>query len=363
MQTHASSGARERPGFDGLDCRPWAELGAADWEAWQSIVDANPELQSPFFSAAFARIVGRSSDDVWVGRLWAHGEIVGFFPFHRRRFGVAHPLGRGLSDHHGVIAGARLKLEPRELLRRCRLRAFEFHHLLAAQTSFCPYASAHAGSPIVDLGAGFAEYRRRVDGRSSIWSKVEAARRRLERAAGPVRVELDCRERRLLELMRSLKSAQYHRTGGRDIFTDAWTRQILQRVFESREPTCAGLLSVLWAGDRPVALHLGMRSRAVLHYWFPTYDPTFARHSPGSILLADLARASSDLGVRVVDLGKGDSAYKARFSNGAIPLLEGRVELSSAMAIWRRVRGLVARLARQHEFRVDEWPTGRAVTR
>lgn len=335
----------ERPGIDRLDCRPWAALGPADWEAWQSIVDAAPDLQSPFFSAAFARIVGQSSDDVWVARLWAQGELVGFFPFHRHRFGVALPLGRGLSDHHGVIAGARLRLEPRKLLRSCRLRAFEFHHLLAAQAYFDPYAYAHAGSPIVDLGAGFAEYRREVEERSSIWSKVEAARRRLSRAVGPVRVELDCRERDLLSLMRSLKSAQFHRTGGRDIFADAWTRQVVEGTFESRAPACAGILSVLWAGDRPVALHLGMRSRAVLHYWFPTYDPAFARHSPGLILLAELARAGGDLGVRVVDLGKGDSAYKARFSNGAIPLLEGRVELSLAMAIWRRVRRLGARLA------------------
>jgi len=336
---------------DGLDCRPWTALGPADWEAWESIVDAAPELQSPFFSAAFARLVARSSDDVWVARLWAHGELVGFFPFHRRRFGVALPLGRGLSDHHGVIAGAHLRLEPRRLLRSCRLGTFEFHHLLAAQTDFRPYAYAHAGSPIIDLGAGFAEYRRAVEERSFIWPKVEAARRRLSREAGPVRVELDCRERGLLGHMRSLKSAQFHRTGGRDIFADAWTRQIVDGAFESRASACAGLLSVLWAGDRPVALHLGMRSRAVLHYWFPTYDPAFARHSPGLILLAELVRASGDLGVRVVDLGKGDSAYKARFSNGAIPLLEGRVELSPATAIWRRLRRLGARLAPERRAR------------
>jgi hypothetical protein len=75
MQPRASSGARERPGVDRLDCRRWEALGPADWEAWQSIVEATPELQSPFFSAAFARIVGRSSDDVWVARRWARGEI------------------------------------------------------------------------------------------------------------------------------------------------------------------------------------------------------------------------------------------------------------------------------------------------
>ena len=30
-------------------------------------------------------------------------------------------------------------------------------------------------------------------------------------------------------------------------------------------------------GERLVAAHLGMRSRTVWHYWFPAYDPAFAK--------------------------------------------------------------------------------------
>src|SRR5262249_44877180 len=135
-----------------------------------------------------------------------------------------------------------------------------------------------------------------------------------------------------------LKSDQYLRTGRRDVVGDPWARAVLTEIFRAREAGFAGVLSVLRAGTRAVALHLGMRSATILHYWFPAYDREYAHCSPGLILLAELARAAAASGLASIDLGKGDATYKRRFATGSIALLEGRIERPSLLALWRAGR-------------------------
>jgi CelD/BcsL family acetyltransferase involved in cellulose biosynthesis len=43
-----------------------------------------------------------------------------------------------------------------------------------------------------------------------------------------------------------------------------WLERLVRELLETRAPGCAGTLSVLSAGDRPVAIHFGLRSAATL---------------------------------------------------------------------------------------------------
>lgn len=69
-----------------------------------------------------------------------------------------------------------------------------------------------------------------------------------------------------------------------------------------------------------------------MHYWFPVYEESFAKCSPGLFLLMRMAQAAPGMGIRKIDLGKEDSLYKQRLSNGGIELAEARVEVRSASA-------------------------------
>jgi CelD/BcsL family acetyltransferase involved in cellulose biosynthesis len=141
------------------------------------------------------------------------------------------------------------------------------------------------------------------------------------------------------------KSEQYRRTGLTDAFGVPWPGELLRRLMDIETPGFAGACSVLRAGGEIVAVHAGMRSRGVLHWWFPTYNAVHAAYSPGILLLLRIAAAASALGIQRIDLGKGDARYKRSLMTGAAALREGFVELPSLAATARRLRRLAERRA------------------
>jgi CelD/BcsL family acetyltransferase involved in cellulose biosynthesis len=111
----------------------------------------------------------------------------------------------------------------------------------------------------------------------------------------------------------------------RDVLADAESRVLVEKLYDTRGAELAGALSVLYAGDLVVALQLGLRSRDVWHCWIPAYNRELHRHSPGLMLLLELARVAAERGIREIDLGKGEAHYKATLATGAVEVLEGCV--------------------------------------
>ena len=98
------------------------------------------------------------------------------------------------------------------------------------------------------------------------------------------------------------------------------------------------MLSLLYAGERLVAGHLGMRGQFVWHYWLPSYDPEMAKYSPGIILLLKMAEHASRVGIHTIDLGLGMSLYKQRLMSDSVTLAGGSVELPSWHSLRRNAR-------------------------
>jgi CelD/BcsL family acetyltransferase involved in cellulose biosynthesis len=108
---------------------------------------------------------------------------------------------------------------------------------------------------------------------------------------------------------------------------------------------------VLYADDQPAAIHFGMQSGSLLHSWFPAYDLTLGKYSPGSALMLLIIQHAAEQGVSLIDLGRGDDEYKLTFANDAVPLAEGIIETRRVTAAlrqgWRATRNWV----RQSSFR------------
>jgi len=323
-----------------------AELDAGLIDAWRSIQSAERVFASPYFCPEFTQAVGAVRDDVRIAVIEKQGRAAGFFPHLRTRWGTGRPVGGPLSDFHGVIARPDCEWQLDGLMRAARLSVWTFDHLVGGDRQFAPYVTGGAASPQIDLTGGYESYarERRASGSEYI-PKTEGLARKLAREVGELRFTLH--DAGAVEQVLRWKSDQYRRSNLTDVFGVAWTRELLERIARQEAAGFAGLCSVLRAGDRVVAAHLGMRSRDVLHYWFPAYDPEYAKFSTGIILLLRIAQAAAPLGIRAIDLGKGDAQYKERLMTGAVELHEGYVERPSLIAAARRLkRAAEARAAR-----------------
>lgn len=303
-----------------------ADLDASLVEAWIGIQEAHARFDSPYFRPEFTQAVGAARDDVEIVVLKEAGCAVGFLPY-QRDGRTGRPVGGKLSDFQGLIVSPEVVWNPLEMLAACGLRGWHFDHLLAEQAEFRPYQEVACDSPYLDLSRGFDEYQteRRHAGTEETRQVLRKARR-IEREVGPLRLEYQTENELAWTRLKEWKGQQYRDSGLCNILTIEWVDTTLQGIRRLQSSGFSGVLSALYAGDELIAVHLGMRSKRVLHWWFPTYNREHARHSPGALLLLKCAQACQTLGIQRLDLGKGPEQYKRGWASGATQVAEGCVE-------------------------------------
>ena len=319
-----------------------------DLQTWAHIQEAEPSLASPFFRPEFTEIVAAARGDVAVAVVRQDEGEPAFFPFQRGPFSRGRPVGARLSDYQGIVARGEPFFAARALLRGCGLRSWDFDAVVADQPIFQPFHRRAKISQCLDVTRGFAAFvaEREAAGSDQV-ADVRKQAERLEADVGPVRFEAHVEDPATLEVLLRWKSEQYKRTGAVDIFSFSWVRDVVRRVHGAQHGGFAGLLSVLYVADEPVAAHLGLRSRTTWHYWLPAYDRRLAKHSPGLILLLEMTRAAVGLGLDRIDLGKGDALYKRRLANASVPLAEGRIDASLVASMTSSASRVVRRAARR----------------
>lgn len=321
------------------------EIDAELQRLWTGIQRSNSELASAYFAPEFTMAMASVRNDVEVAIVEDEREIVAIFPFQRSDSSLGIPVAGVLSDYQGLVCRPGFVCDPREMVKGCRLAAWDFDHLLVSQACFAPFHQTVRESSLMDLSQGYEAYvtERRAAGSEQI-KKCGNLTRRIEREIGSLRFVDHAEDPALLQRVLAWKSQQFHESGKWDMFAEPWVRSAVERIHGTRSSGCAGMLSLLYAGDRLVAGHMGMRSRTAWHYWFPAYDKEFAKYSPGLLLLLKMAERAPSLGLRVIDLGMGLSLYKERLMNSSLPVASGSVELPSWLsfrrAARRKLRGL-----------------------
>ncbi|MER7760544.1 GNAT family N-acetyltransferase [Streptomyces sp. NPDC097619] len=303
-----------------------ADLSRADLELWGELRDSTAPVANPFMSPEFCQAVGRVRPGARVAVVRQGREPVGFFPYERGRWGRGRAIGLGVSDCQGAVLRPGVSVDPHELLRASSLSVWEFNHLESGQELFLPYATGGFASPVIDLTGGYAHYEGLLRAGSRKFLKTALAQeRRLARTVGPLRFVFGDQDSAALRTLMTWKSAQYRRTGRRDRFAQDWINHLVRLLSDTRSPACSGLLSTLYAGDRLVAAHFGLRSRTVLSCWFPSYDRAFASYSPGRLLYLRMAEAAAGTGIEMLDLGRGDAVYKDALKTRDLTVYEGAV--------------------------------------
>jgi CelD/BcsL family acetyltransferase involved in cellulose biosynthesis len=288
---------------------------------------AHPAVGSPFFCSELVEAVATVRPDVEVAVLEQGGAIAGFFPFQRGRGDVGRPVLNRISEFQGVVGPADLEFDAVDLLRRCRLQAWHFGHLVASQKAFQPYHWVRSVSPYMDLSQGYEAWAQsRREAGSALPVEVARKARKLAREVGPLRFELQAADPAAFETLIAWKSHQHDRTNRFEVLHLPWLQELLRKLVRIETPGFAGLLSALYAGEKLVALHYGLASPASLHVWFPAFNREFQRYSPGLVLFVEMARAAAARGIRRIDFGKGEERYKTEFMTGADTVAEGSLD-------------------------------------
>ncbi len=287
-------------------------LGEADRATWRAMLAADPALNSPYFRPEFARAAGRVSPRAAVAVFSRGGQTVGFFP-HQKRGGAMQPLAAPMNDYHGVIAfpgkGPSLE-EAAQALGATRLNVTAW----VGATGL----GEDRRTVQVELGEGGYEswYAERRATQNKFFKDKERARRSMEAELGPLRVERGLRDPALLDWLIALKRDQYRRTGRHDIFACGWTADLLHALLREDGDDFGASMAGLWAGDRLTAVEYSLHAGDQYHFWFPGYEPSLARCSPGILLSMDTMRLAAEHGYRTFDFGFEGEHYKKYFCNG-----------------------------------------------
>jgi CelD/BcsL family acetyltransferase involved in cellulose biosynthesis len=189
----------------------------------------------------------------------------------------------------------------------------------------------------------------------------------MAREVGPLRFEPHLPDSAVLTKCLEWKALQYRRARLPNWFAFDWVVDLFERLLSLRSDSFSSMISVLYAGDQMVSIILSLRYRDVLHAWFPAYDRQFAHYSPGTLLWFEMMRASQQLGIRRIELGKGPEKFKRRFMSGATRVAEGAVDprpVTAAMRnAWQKTRSWIqsssfnapARAPAQLIYRCRSW--------
>jgi CelD/BcsL family acetyltransferase involved in cellulose biosynthesis len=311
------------------------ELSESHWAFWRDCHLRNPALDSPYFHPQFVRELLDVGRRVRVAVVSAAGHLAALFPFEQNR-SVGCPAGWPMCDFQSPIGMPSAEFDLEEFMRASGLQAYLFDHILAARQEFLPFFEQVMPSPYMEVASGLEGYKSRLTDSNKLKMRdTERNKRKAARELGPLRLEFLSTDAAMLEQLIAWKREQYARSGADDFLGRAEPRAYLFNLLRLHDPEFRGVLSGLWAGERLLAIHMGMMARGILHYWFPAYDRNFANYSPGRLMLAKFTEEAAAHGLSRIDLGKGEDAYKLGVMTGATMVAEGYIE-TRPMHRWLR---------------------------
>lgn len=333
-------------------CKQISELSDNELAFWRNTVGQHTQFQRAFMTATFCEAAAEADNNVRVLAIYCSHQVIGLLPLRIHhawvgRFGVYEPVAGEMTDYFGAIVSPGTVLQIHNVLKSAGIGAVLFTHLDDTQALHgLAGEEPRIGLRTVISGQGVAHWEQLRSSDKKLVSDTERRERKLAAEHGEITFELQSAtpESDLAELIR-LKKAQYTRTGRDDavLFEDS-NSALLWNLLVKTHTECSGLLSVLRVNGKLVAAHFGIRCGDMLHFWFPVYAKEYAAYSPGRILYRHVLEKGSEIGIRVLDRGEGDTQAKRDFANGEhmfqrglwCPLsLRGLIALWSLAAFWR----------------------------
>ena len=313
-----------------------AELSLVDIAAWRALCAAEPAYANPLMGPDFALAVGEVRGDTRVTVWRRDGRAVAFLAHHRRPGGLARPVGAPLSDYHGVVAEA--GFDGLAAMAEAGLSAYPFTGLIDPAGPLSGAVAGEREAYVIELDGEPAEYLEAL--RAASPKRFKNYRRldhKLDREVGELSVRAPDWDEAAFEQLLTWKREQLIRTGAHDFLGPDWTRDLLRNLFARREGEFQGLMINLYAGDRLVAGHFGIRLGGVYHPWIASTDPALAAWSPGQVFLLRAIDAMGPLGLTSYDIGPGHDHYKKPYARTVRRIGQGLAATDSAFGLAAKV--------------------------
>jgi len=315
-----------------------SDLGPSEIAAWHWMQRATPSMADPFLAPEYTMTVGRFRPQSRVGVLFEGQSVVGFFPFEARRLGVGVPVSGWISPCQGIIHAPGARWTMSELLRGSGLAAWRFDNLIAEQAASGTFHASIASSPVIDLTGGFETYYAQLRKQAHRFCReTERKARKLGREVGTLRLEHDSRNPDLLNTLIAWKSEQYRRTANVDRFDQPWIPSLMHALLATQSGYLSGMLSVLYAGEKPASIQFGLRAGETVVGWFTGYDQALGRYSPGLVQITMMTEALSAAGVHTMCIGKGAKHSAQIFKNHDVLVAEGMATSRSPLGASHRL--------------------------
>lgn len=310
-----------------------ADLSNDDIAAWRSIAAADPAFASPLLGPDFARAVGAVRPDARVAIWRRDGVAVGFLPHHLKTGGLARPIGAPLSDYHALVS--REPMAAGEALAQAGLGAFRFTGLIDPQSLFAGAVRADRTAYVIELDQDADAYLEVLRAQSpKRFKNYRRLQSKIARELGELTLSAPDHDRAAFDQLIAWKREQLQRTGAHDFLAPAWTRRLMETLFDTPEGDFRGLMITLRVEGRVVAGHFGVRLGDVYHPWIASTDPDLGAYSVGQLFLLQAIAAMPDLGLRTYDLGPGHDHYKAPYALTHRQIGDGTA-LAAGAAGWR----------------------------
>lgn len=290
-----------------------SDLSETDISTWRMLCASRPEFASPLMGPDFALAVGKVRPDARVTVWRWPGRTAGFLAYHRRPGSYARPIGAPLSDYHGLVAEQGLDAD--EAMAVAGLSVYRFTGLTDPNSAFAGCGAVQRESFVIELETTAEAYLEAL--RAASPKRFKNYRRldhKLDREVGELSIRGADRDQAAFDTLLRWKREQLARTGAHGFLNADWTQGLLQSLFERQEGDFQGLMVNLYAGDRLVAGHFGIRRGGVYHPWIASTDPDLAAWSPGQVFLGRAIAAMPEMGLTTYDLGPGHEHYKRPYA-------------------------------------------------
>lgn len=317
------------------------------WESLAERVGATPFLR-PGWITVWWRAFGRGALEALVVRHDA--QLVGVLPLARRRAALSSPANDHTPVFGAVLDSPQAAAPLAAALCARRPSQFTLGYLPAGEEDIEGWVAAARASgyrtlsrtvwrsPYLEIDGDLAHYEA-VRGRS-VLQDLGRRRRRLDEE-GTVTIEwadgragLEALLGEAFELeARGWKGARRTAIGSR-----AETRRFYSEVAAWAAGRGWLRLAFLRLDGRPLAFDYTLEHAGVQYLLKGGYDPAFARFAPGQQLLHEIVRRGFALGLRRIEFGGADEAYKRKWTDTT----HGREEVR---AFARSPRGRLAWMA------------------